>query len=204
MEKTAAILLGILCVMFFTAGCVSTGAEPVQSTPAPEQVQSTPEQLTMDNSSVNCTVVTQYGGRVISCYGNIGVEEKEQAVQGVGGKWKVVYGNLSVFPSLHFTGVAEFDPKGTYIISVHPEEFDPTEGRIVYTGSYRIEDGSIIGSGESKIYKKGELFGNPAKDRLHASVSGRRIEGEIESFTGFHTGGGAEEKAVLSFVLESG
>jgi hypothetical protein len=119
------------------------------------------------------------------------------------GKWVISYGNLSTFSNLLFIGDGEFKTDGTYKITSHPREFDPSEGIIEFTGRYTVEGMELTGAGKSAITQEGRPFGAIATDRISGKVepSKDRIEGVIESVSSFHEGGG-EETAVFEFILE--
>ncbi len=212
------ITILILIIVFLFSGCVSTGDTTFESqTPIPTD-QSTIEKEEVTGSSgleniedIECTVVTQYGGQTKSCSGQILPESEgsvsttpsPESLRPVVGKWQIVYGNLSSFPKLHFTGEGDFRSDGSYKITTHPIEFDPDEGVLDYSGKYSLEGSELMGSGKSSIFQEGEVFGATAIDKISAQLdpSTKRLEGVVLSVSSFHDGGGAEN-ATFEFVLE--
>jgi hypothetical protein len=213
----------ILSTFTLISGCISSGTkqslnEELTLSPSAPQFDLTPNDLEpqpilTESESVKCTLVTQYGGRILSCSGEIGAEGEEmigetlpqQDLEALAGEWNITHGNLSNFPNLHFIGTAEFNPDGSYKLTTRPLEFDPSEGTIEYVGVYGLEDFNIVGSGKSTIYQRGQVFGQTATDKITATLagSGSTVEGRIESSTSFHEGGVAGGDVVtFEFMME--
>jgi hypothetical protein len=170
----------------------------------PSQTESPPVPLV--DGSIKCSIVTQYGSTVRSCSGQIFADEpvtKRGTEPSISGKWRIVEGNLNIFPELNFKGQGDFQEDGKYKITTNPLEFDQSEGEIIYTGRYLLEGSVIQGKGKSTIYQKGAVFGQQASDTLTGNIdsNGKRIVGRINSISGFHEGGG-EGNATFSFTLE--
>lgn len=170
----------------------------------PSQTESPP--VTLVDGSIKCSIVTQYGGMVRSCSGQIFSDEPDterEAKHSISGKWRIVDANLNIFPELKFKGQGDFQSDGNYKITTNPLDFDPSEGEIVYSGRYIVEESVIRGQGKSTIYQNGAVFGQQASDTLTGNIdsAGRRIEGIIDSISGFHEGGG-QGNATFSFILE--
>jgi hypothetical protein len=208
----------ILIIMYLLSGCVSTGESTFESrTPVATdqpliEKEDVAEVSDLENvEDIKCTVVTQYGGQTKSCSGQILPESEEsvstssspESLRPVVGKWHIVYGNLSSFPTLHFTGEGDFRSDGSYKITTHPIEFDPKEGLIDYSGRYSLEGSELVGSGKSSIFQEGQVFGATAIDKISAQLdpSAKRLEGVVLSISSFHEGGGAEN-ATFEFILE--
>lgn len=128
---------------------------------------------------------------------------QDDVTEQVSSGWTISSGTLSPVPTLHFIGLADFNEDGTYKIKTHPQEFDPIEGRVEYTGTYTITGSEVTGRGTSTIYQRGAVFGSPAVDTLTAEVSesGDVMEGQIISLSSLHSGGG-DGNAIFTFVLE--
>jgi hypothetical protein len=208
----------ILIIMYLLAGCVSTGDKTLEAqTPMPTD-KSTIETEKVNGTigldmigDVKCTVVTQYGGEVVSCAGQILPEGFEEEINRVlpgdvnliSGTWVITYGNLSTFSNLNFRGDAVIKDDGSYKISTYPIEFPPEEGTLEFVGQLGLKDGVIQGKGRSTIYQRGEAFGVIAIDTITGSMEDGKnvLTGEIISVSSFHEGGGAEN-ATFAFVLE--
>lgn len=217
MNLKKAILIILIIALVVTAGCISSGnktpvnsidkspADKVTGAPSNEKAPSVTQ-----SGDVKCTVVTQYGGEITSCEGQLGVEKIHSSgsktdpalLEDVAGTYNIAEAKLSTFPDLHFIGEATFKQDGTYEFRTNPREFDPKDGIIRYSGIYNVNGDDIVGSGKSIIIQDEKPFGNEAIDKLVASKSSENIlEGRIISITSFHDSGGGEN-ASYNFKLE--
>jgi hypothetical protein len=119
----------------------------------------------------------------------------------VPGDWKLTEGVVSEFGTQAFTGGGDFDD-GQYSIRIHMTEHDSYTGEIVYTGQYSLNGLDVTGTGEARIYVRGEQLGQTTSDIISGKMDpdSKKIEGTITSDRGFHSGG---EGMTFEFTLES-